>query len=51
MTVTTGTETFEKLNHLNIFHLLKTESVNQREGPSEKNNKKCMEFIKILTLI
>ena len=51
MTVSTGTKTFENLNHLNIFHLLKTEGVNQRKGPSEKNVKKFMEFIKIFTLI
>ena len=67
MTVSTGTKTFENLKfknyrsdiakivhymyHLNPFHLLKTESVNQREGTSEKNIKKFQEFIKFLSLI
>ena len=67
MTVSTGTKTFENLKfknyrsdiakivhymyHLNPFHLLKTESINQREGTSEKNIKKFQEFIKFLSLI
>ena len=62
MTVSAGTKIFENLKledhrsytlklaryvyHLNTFHLLKTEGVNQREGRSKKANKKCQEFIK-----
>ena len=37
--------------HLNTFHLLKTEWVNQREGTAKKTIKKYQEFINILTLI
>ena len=67
MTDSTGTKASENLKfknyrsdiakivhyvyHLNSFHLLKTEGVNQREGTSEKNTKKFQEFIKFLSLI
>ena len=51
VTISSGTKTFDNLNHLNAFHLLKTEGVNQRESTSEKTIKKCQEFIKIFTLI
>ena len=37
--------------HLNTFHLLKTEGVNQREGTSKKKKKKkCQEFENFITL-
>ena len=66
MTVSAGTKIFENLKledhrsytlklaryvyHLNTFHLLKTDGVDQREGTSKKNIKKCQELIKIVTL-
>ena len=38
--------------HLQKFHLLKTEGVNQTKGKRRHiHTKKCLEFMKILTLI
>ena len=69
MTIFTGMKTFENLNsrtadpisvklvqymyHLNTFHLLKIDHVNQRAAQDASKNfiKTCEEFIKILTLV